>query len=1711
MARQTSRNCPVFAAVIFCCLSGWLFPQAQTQVGYTTITADSGSLLPVGAAVFSYSNADGLLVSQAGVGACDPLTAGRIFVDESGPQTGIAFANVSAQAARITLVLRNSSGGEISRKSIDIAAGRHTATFIFQEFQGLPGGFTGSLSFESTQRVAAITLRQSQNRRGEPLYTTLPVADLSAAASQAALVFPQIAAGDGYSTQLILVNTGSQAISGKIRFRTSSGSPLTLRLGADLNSEFSYRLDANGTFKADLDRLSGLGVGYAVVSPDAGMVSPAGSAVFQYKAGGFIITEAGVGASPATTKARIFVDNVGTYTGVALANTAGQTVEANFTLLDPAGFTLQTVARTIPASGHLAIFTHELFPGLPATFAGLMEIRSPSELNPITLKLTINKKDEQILTTLPVADLNKPPAVSSAVFPQIAIGGGFSTRLIFISASTTSIMSGRMAFFKSDATPMVLPVGSKTSSQIAYQFIAGGGRQYQPGSTASLSRLLLVDPSSHAQATEVIINEGNSVRVPVLAIDTDGRPRDDFDISCTSLGTDVASVDSFGVAKGKAAGFSTITISSGSVVTTGTITVVKVSAGTAGYEIQGIAQDQARRLYLAATQQHTILLAESLTQAPEIYAGKAQQEGLKNDLRKDSLFRNPSYIAFNQGDATLYVSEIGNHIIRRVKPGASGKVETFAGTGTAGYKDGAAGEAAFNRPRGIAMDGRGYLWVADSGNHLVRRVNLLTGSVETVAGSVGISGTADGTKMSARFNSPAGIAAESETIGAQLEREAKGLPPPPVTVIVADEGSGLIRRVSETGEVKTIGLSGAGAPSSPSSITGAAVFSRPSGVATDASGNIFVAESDAGNVSTIFPDGSIVSAVQPGTLANPQGIASAEGGKLIVAESQRFAREISYGSPRITSITPAEISVRGGEILTVEGANFSKETLVLFRDKICKDRQVLDTQTIIFRASAMPSGLTTLTVQNRGGIAQTSFLITPISFRELPPGYITTVAGGSTYIGDGGPAISAIVMPGRMVFSARGDLFVGEGNRIRKIEAGTGIVTTVAGGGESDPNNVPALGAALNGSSMLATDLAGNLYMTGGGGICKASAATGMVRKIADLTKIGYSGDGGSASSAQFTYPSDMVADSAGNLYIADRGNGRVRKINAATGIITTYAGNNSWGYSGDGGPATSASLAGPLAVALNSAGDLFISDTDSNRIRKVEAATGIIRTVAGNGTLGNSGDGGAAISAKILPAQSMAVDAKGNLYMTNFFYVSGSESSLYTNFHSVRRVDAVTGIITTVAGLSAAGFSGDGGPATKASLFWPRGIASDASGNIFIADTLNFRIRKINSATGIISTFSGIGDYTLPWEGSRAVASNLPSGFSFQRPMAADDDGNVYMPDDKSCRIWKVDGRTGLVSAIAGNGECLLSINPGAPIPNFDGNATEIRLFKLYDSQMAIGRNGSLYFFNSSETGYVDGSRAVFLLKLDTSSGQLSRIAGNSTGGYSGEGGPAISAGISSGNLSVDSRGNIFISSRFRVRKIDAATGVIRTVAGTGKEGFSGDGGLATDAQFEPRYGAQGGIAVDSKGNLYISDTQNHRIRKVDSATGLISTIAGNGTTCEGDWKTCVSKSGDDGPASKSVVVFPGPMRIDSSDNLYFVDSFWRIRKINLLSGVVTHLGPSVDSRSGYSTGDGGLFKAATLGYSPLPAFDVTPIGSIYVEDRDLTSMIRAIRGPIP
>lgn len=593
-------------------------------------------------------------------------------------------------------------------------------------------------------------------------------------------------------------------------------------------------------------------------------------------------------------------------------------------------------------------------------------------------------------------------------------------------------------------------------------------------------------------------------------------------------------------------------------------------------------------------------------------------------------------------------------------------------------------------------------------------------------------------------------------------------------------------------------------------------------------------------------------------------------------------------------------------------------------------------------------------------------------FRITPGGIITAYAGNGTQglLGDGGPAASAqLFAPLGIAVDSAGNLFIADnGNsRIRKVSSG-GVITTVA--------------VVPTGVARVAADATGNLFVSSGHAVVKIDA-TGKVSPFAGNGMAGFSGDAGPATSAMLYGPQGLRVDASGNVFIADQLNNRIRKV-APSGTITTFAGNGQGGYAGDGAQASSAMLFQPEDVALDSKGNVFISDSLNGRLRKVDS-TGVISLVAGGG--GSLQDGSSS-EARLAP-NGIELDGSGNIVVAEF------------NYRRVRKV-APQQSVTTVAGVLPVTGAGDNVKATSVSLLDPIGVAVDAAGNVFIADYLDHRVRKV-TPDGTINTATGDGIAGYSGDNGPAGSARItqPLEVSF------DPSGNLFV----SAGVVRKISTSGTISTVAGNGQFGFA---------GDGGKATAATF-LSPTGVAADSSGNIFI----------GDRGNNRIRRVDPSGNISTIAGDGTPTFKGDGGPALSAGIfQPWQIAADTRGNLFIADwqNSRVRKIDAGR-TISTVAGGGTA--SGDGGPATGALIG---GDLYGVAVDASGNLYI--TSNARIRKVDAVTGNISTIAGTGTA---------GYSGDGGLATNAAVNGPQAIAVDSAGNIYFADqNNQRVRKLS-------------------------------------------------------------------
>jgi NHL repeat len=640
--------------------------------------------------------------------------------------------------------------------------------------------------------------------------------------------------------------------------------------------------------------------------------------------------------------------------------------------------------------------------------------------------------------------------------------------------------------------------------------------------------------------------------------------------------------------------------------------------------------------------------------------------------------------------------------------------------------------------------------------------------------------------------------------------------------------------------------------------------------------------------------------------------------------------------------------------------------------------------------------------------------------------------------------------------------------------------STVAGGG---PNNLPILSASIGYPGGIAFDSAGNSYIADSysSHVFKVSTA-GTLTIVAGNGTRGYSGDGGPAASAALSGPEAVFVDASGNIFIADTENSVIREVLASNGNIQTVVGNAAMGagYSGDGGPATSAQLADPFGIFVDGSGNIFIADADNFVIREVFASSGKIQTVAGNfaAGAGYSGDGSQATSAQLDLPEGVFVDASGNIYIADTYNNLIRVVNPGTAATTVAGVAIPAGAINTVAGAyyqseggTECSYTGDGAAATSAQLCAPTGVFVDGSGDIFIADTNNSVVREVIS--GAISTIAGNGTAGFAGDGGAATSAEL----NYPSDLLVDSSGDIFIADTDNFVIREVSA--GNIQATAGNNTLAYSGDGGSAL-----NAE-------------LNYPGSVYVDGSGNILIAD-SISSLIREVVATTGNIQTVAGNgvvcaSSAATCGDGAAATSAQLNNPyGLFLDTSGNVYIAdtedNRIRVANTGTAAitiagvsipaGDIATVAGDGTSGYLGDGAAATSAELSSPIG----IFVDAAGDIFIADTDNHAIREVAASTGLISTVAGNGTQCPESSGTC----GDGGAAAAAQLSLPGGVTVDSAGNIYISDQGSnRIRVVNTGTQAATIAGVSIQPGdiatvagsgvAGYS-GDGAAATSAQL-----------------------------------
>ncbi len=664
--------------------------------------------------------------------------------------------------------------------------------------------------------------------------------------------------------------------------------------------------------------------------------------------------------------------------------------------------------------------------------------------------------------------------------------------------------------------------------------------------------------------------------------------------------------------------------------------------------------------------------------------------------------------------------------------------------------------------------------------------------------------------------------------------------------------------------------------------------------------------------------------------------------------------------------------------------------------------------------------------------------------------------------------------------------------------------------------------------------------------------------------------DGQLASSIPTSGPRGIAFDRSGNIYLAVRYGGQVLKIDAVSGVVKVVAGNGASGYSGDGDLATGATLRQPGGIVLDADDNLYIADTDNGRIRRVDAKSGIITTYAGGATpASGNGDGGQATAAELDQPWGLTID-RGFLYITEQAY----------NAHNVRRVNMATGIIDTIAGTtdgSRGGFGGDNGPAKAAQLDTPFGIVADASGNLYIADTGNSRVRRIDT-NGNITTYAGGGAAGNIADGVQATQADLGS----VTVLAFDSAGNLLVSTGRQIRrvdkdthvITTVVDGTGLLYglAVAKDGTIYFSDDGYGRVFTFAPGATEQVVFAGNGTYVGDGRAAKAAVLHSPEGLAADAAGNVYIAdsagnivrRVSAADGTISTVAGTVNGIYAppqegidatqaavgfpldvafdpggnlyiadalneriwrvdsagkittyagggspadgvGDNGPATAANIIPLGITFDRSGNLYIADsdqyatipHARVRRVDAVTKTITTFAGSDKAGYAGDGGPARAAQLDQPFG----VAVDNDGSVLISENGNGTIRRVDGS-GTITTIAGSPTRNEGD------PLGDEGPASAARIT-PLHMAFNrATGDLIIADhSSHRVRRIDKQGFIHTVAGSDHFYYEGGFAGDNGPATAAKLSfdYGDTSGIAISAAGDVYLSDSQ-NNRVRAV-----
>lgn len=1130
----------------------------------------------------------------------------------------------------------------------------------------------------------------------------------------------------------------------------------------------------------------------------------------------------------------------------------------------------------------------------------------------------------------------------------------------------------------------------------------------------------------------------------------------------------------------------------------------------------GVATDTLGNIFVADTGNNRIRMITPNGQVTTI-AGTGEY-GIANGAGLTAKFAFPSAIAIGP-DNNLYVADTFNHRIckltRPLTPGGSWNVSQVAGSpiGDFGFANATGNSARFHFPYGLSLDSEGAIFVADSKNHRIRRISL-TGNVTTYAGGASSGNTNDLNPALARFNEPTGIVV------------AHG------NVYVADTGNHRIRKIvpassTNAGPVTTFAGDVAGFANG---LTTAAAFRSPAAMTVDANGIIYVADEENHSIRSITQAGEVDTVVGLGSagfvngdkdnakLNAATGIAVDSLGNLLVADTQNHV---------IRAVNIKPLSVPATVITGSENASGIQVSSVI--DLVALGLDPLKTYYFRWKSNG-PSGLTTalghsffaydIPVISTNAASQliptsarlnatvdpksslTSFVFEYSTDPDMrAPFYVRSLAGSSTtgYI-DATGNIARFSMPNGMAINSAGDVFVADraNHRIRKISP-AGETTTFAGSGDAGFVDDTGVNAQFENPNGIAIDSVGNLYV--------ADEANHCIRKITPAGVVStYAGSGiagfadGNALDAKFLYPTGVAIDSSNHVYVADSQNNRIRKIDAVTGMVTTFAGSGVPGFAD--GAYLESQFSHPIALAINAAGGVLVVDHGNLRIRLIDIVG--VSTLAGNGSAGMSDGPGA--TAQFDNPTGIAVDAEGVAYVTD------------TNNHRIRRI-TTDAQVSTIAGTGVAGVEDSPTlglyPAQVTQFQAPRGIAIDSSGKLYISQAGMIRTLARSATAPILEVlpapegsgsrlvFADITEPLLPGATYyfRAVGDNprgtvrgaiLPfttpvsgiaiyNGDSTSAPTIFHNQTDVV--DFQRTPTGKAVVRSFTIENLGGWPLKIKSIT--APFGyQLSGVPSTVNPFSAVTFTMALtATSEGLYSGNlvvASDaleqpvflfpvSGLVlDPPVVVTLDALNISNGaatfrgsvnpkgsdtqvwfEWSRDAEfdgvdintfvGSSDGFANDVGVLAKLNKPNGIVE-DATGNLYVADTMNhlIRKI-APDGTVSTHAGTGSPGFvNGSSDVA-------RFNEPMGLVINAAGDLFVSDSKNHCIRKI-SIVGEVTTYSGLGTA-----------GFTNGIATAARFRSPAGMAIDSSGILYVADTLnHRIRKIALDGSVSTHAGLS-------------------------------------------------------